>query len=744
MGRCEQQATLRGRPGLGPLHGVRAGFAYAARAVASTLERTLGLRDGEGPRTFRLFALVFLVTATAVLARSAQREIFLAAYPRSAISDAFLWAAGVLCVASLGLSAAALRLGLLRLTQVMLAVGVAVMAAGWALLGLWPSGAPMFIYVGVEVMVSLLLSQGWAVAAEAVDVRSAKRLLPLVGFGAGLAWTVGGLTVGALARVTGPGLILALAPLSLVGAFFVLQLVAARDLSDAARRPPPTNEGGFLASLGSGLRFIVTEPLLRVLALLITLELVVEKVTDLQLLAAAQERFATQSGAISSFMGLFYGLTGAFTLLTPLVSGRILSRFGSTRALMAGQLWVMLGSLLFLLWPSFAVVVALTGGDRIIKQAIGGAARSQVMGALPTARRVQAGTLLRGVLAAVFSALAAVGLKAIPPDLPVQWLSVASVLLMAGLLLVTERFLRRAYLGALQSTVDRTRLDLDGAGDAQELDREQLATLADELVSPDEARASLAVSLLGAADIALARPLLQQALSHASPEVRAQAAAVMGRLGSAQDVRFVVDALGRAGDGEREDLVRTAAIKALVDLKALSAFEALAGLVQAENPRVRALARAARARLLALGAGGGRGAGLELVGFEAMLRSPEATERSAAAWAVGEVGLGVTEVRSHFAPLLADVNPDVRRAAVGASGQFDDEGIVRALVYALEEPATSSAAFDAFRGLSDEGVTQVRGGAQGRAQRHHLAHRLGPLARRRGARHRPALWPARP
>ena len=56
----------------------------------------LGLRDGESAKTGRLFAFIFLMTASLVLARSAQRGIFLAAYPRSAIPDAFLLSAAVL------------------------------------------------------------------------------------------------------------------------------------------------------------------------------------------------------------------------------------------------------------------------------------------------------------------------------------------------------------------------------------------------------------------------------------------------------------------------------------------------------------------------------------------------------------------------------------------------------------------------------------------------------------------------
>ncbi|MHB8872655.1 MAG: cyclic nucleotide-binding domain-containing protein, partial [Myxococcaceae bacterium] len=662
---------------------------------------SLGLREGEGSRSARLFAFIFLLTAAAVLAKSAQREIFLAAYPRTAIPDAFLLSAAVLCLASIFISTLAERLGLRRLMQGMLAAGGLLLVGGRLAMEYLPRQAPMGVYVAVEVMISLLITQGWAVASEAVNVRSAKRLLPIVGLGAGIAWTVGGLAIGALARVVGPTTLLVLSPLLLALASVLLRVVWRLDITEERTTAPA--EEGLWRSLTGGLRYIVSEPLMRVLAVIITVELVVEKVTDLQLLSVAQERFAGQSGGIASFMGLFYGLTGAITLVAPIVTARVLSRFGSTRAMMTAQLWVLGATLLFLFFPLFAVVVLLAGGDRVLKQSLGGPARSQVFGAVPAVRRAQAGALLRGVLAAVFAALAAVALKALPATVPVHWLSAGSAGLMLCLVLLTGRHLRKSYLVALQRSVDRTRLDLDGARETTELDSEQMATLGLELGSGDEGRASLAVSILGAADIKVARPLLRKALGHPSPEVRAGSALAFGRGGAPQDA----EALSKALTLSPEEEVRCACLKALAELGAVEAAEGIVPLCEDPSPRVRALARASRARLLEQGGGAGKGAGAELVAFESMLASKVPQEREAAAWAMGQVPLGQTRLRAGFTPLLADSSLLVRRAALGASGQFHDEVIVRALVFALEEPTTSSAAFDAFAQLGDAGVGQV-------------------------------------
>jgi CRP/FNR family cyclic AMP-dependent transcriptional regulator len=633
-----------------------------------------------------------------VLAKSAQRELFLAAYPRSSIPDAFLLSAAVLAVVSLVVSALTERLNLVPLMRWLLLGGAGLLGLAFVTVHVWQAGGPMTAYVTVEVLMSVLLSQAWGVASEAVDVRSAKRLLPLVGLGAGLAWTAGGFAVSGLARWLGASTLLLLAAGSLLGALSLLQLVARHDLRVERRRAAAEP---FFIGLASGLKAVFTEPLARVLAVLITVELVVEKLTDFQLFALAQQRFVGQPGGVAAFMGLFFGVTGAITLLAPLVSGRLLTSFGSTRVLVAGQVWLLLGALAFLAFPLFGVVVVLTGGDRVIKQALTAPARSQIFGALPAKRRAQAGALLRGVLAALFGALAALVLKALPSSLPVQYLSLGAAVLLVGLVVLTARTLRQAYLAALQRSVDTSQLDLDGPGAKRPLYREQLVMLEAELSSSDEGRAVLAVSVLRAGEPSTTRPLLHRALSHPSAEVRALAVVTLGQAGNPDDVELVLATLTAA----REDEVRAACLEALAELKAVAALPALTPLCAASAPSVRALARVCRARLLEVA--GTPGADTELSTIEAMLSSGNEDERRAAAWAIGRIPLHSDELRARFTPLLGDGSLDVRRAAIGASAQFADEGILRQLVSALEEPAIQAAAFEAFTRLNDEGVTSV-------------------------------------
>ncbi|HEX4620370.1 MAG TPA: HEAT repeat domain-containing protein, partial [Myxococcaceae bacterium] len=511
------------------------------------IAENLGIREGEAARTARLFAFIFLMTSSIVLAKSAQRGIFLAAYPRSAIPDAFLLSAAVLAVASLCTSALAARVNLKWLVQILLVAGAVLVAAAAAAVKSGRTWAPMATYVLVDALSSLLLVQGWAVTSEALDVRSAKRLLPLVSVGAGLAWTVGGLSVPELVKWMGAPALLMRVPLVLLAAVVALEVVARFDLQ--AKDAHPQRAVGFFAGAADTLKYIFSEPLMRVLAAVITLDLLVEQVTDFQLFSVAQEHFSAAPGQITGFMGAFYGVTGAVTLIAPFTfSGRVLIRLGSSRSAALAAIWVLLLSVLFVVEPSFAIIVLVAGGDRVLKQSLSSPARTQILGAIPAVRRAQAGAVLRGILASWFAVVGAGVLKLLQHELPVRWLSIATAVMAVILLGVILGYLRRGYVIALQRTVDKRRLDLDAPGEShlRQLDREQVGLLTEELKSLDPERAGFAVTMLANGQAPLARPLLIQALRHPASEIQAQAVEVLSSFGDRADAEPIAAVLEKS------------------------------------------------------------------------------------------------------------------------------------------------------------------------------------------------------
>ena len=455
------------------------------------------------------------------------------------------------------------------------------------------------------------------------------------------------------------------------------------------------------AGARQGLKYVRSLPLLRVLAVVAVVSQLMEQVLDFQLFAAAQDYYQTSPDSIAAFMGWFYGVTGAAAMVSQLLfSGRILSRFGSAPAVATMPAWVVLGSLVFFAFPSFGILVLLRGGVRVMKQALASPARAQIQTAIPSIRRAQAGALIRGVLAPLFYAAGGGALALLPEHSDIRWLSFPAAVLGLGGVLVVVRRLRPSYVSALRRSVDRRRLDLDAAAGARSgvLDAEVVKEVAADARSADEDRALFAVSLLGSLDPVQSRDALRQATSHTSPAVRARALDVLAAMGDPANADVVLAAL--QDDPTTE--VREACLGALAACGVSPPPDVIHRLLQDTDPEVRAFTLACLSRVE--GAAGDAEKNGHSEGLARMFEASAATERVAAARAVGVAGLDTSRWVERLAMLLDDPEVEVRAAALRAVGRLGAPELIPAVVSAFSHPETTPAAFDAFASVPDESL----------------------------------------
>ncbi len=454
------------------------------------IARVLHLGEGELGRASRLVALIFSLSAALVMIKSAQSGIFLMAYPKTMIPWAFFASAITLSCASLATVPLASRLGAARLLRVTLIACALALLSARALLASRVHFAPFVLYVIVEAVAGVVLIHGWGVVSQATTARSAKRLLPIAGAGATLAWTFVGLLVVPLAHLFGaPALLLFAAGLFLAMVPLVM-VIRARDLAaHVSRRKAST-----LAEWGKALAYLRAVPLLRVMAVLSILALVTEQFMDYALMTAAHERYATEASC-AAFFGRYYGVTSAITLaFLLLLSGRVMLALGTSRTLLLTPITTIGAAIAAALAPTFATAVALRAVDRVLKQSIWGSASEQTQTPLPPIERVQSRALVRGVLApAAYACTAAV--LAFMPRVSARSLFVATLVGVLVMVLVCTRGVKRAYRDALRRAIDERTLDLDEM-EPKSFDAETRATLLAELGSSDEMRAGLAAELL--------------------------------------------------------------------------------------------------------------------------------------------------------------------------------------------------------------------------------------------------------
>lgn len=535
-------------------------------AMREALRRWLAIPDGHEARAGRLVAMVFLMSAAMVLLKAAQSGLFLEAYPRSAIPWAFAVSAVVLALASSLCVSLSPRLGPGRLASASLLVTAGLMIL-LRLLVFTHAGPIYFVtYVVIDASLGVLVVQVWSTAAVACDARTSRRLLPVAGIGAGLAWTLGGFTVPLLTKVIGAEELLLVAPGLLFATWLVLRRVCALDVDPQARRGK--RRLGLLAAWKEGFRFVARDRLMRLAAALATLALVTEQFMDYTLMATARETLGSAE-AISGFYGTFYGVTSACGLvLLAGLSGRLLAGLGATRSLLVTPLAIAIAAAAAVVLPGLATAVVLRGVGRVLKQSIASSANEQMQTPLPSVRRSQARAAIRGVLAPAAYGICALGLAFVPDHVDTRWLAGLAVLTSGTMVVLVLARARKVYRDALHRAVDERRLLLGPgrAPAAANLDADACRALEEELTSEDVERAALAAEVLGLSDAPRSAASLRRGLTHEAPAVRLAVVRGLARHaveGEPDDDRALEPLFAEALAAERERDVRRALIGTL-------------------------------------------------------------------------------------------------------------------------------------------------------------------------------------
>jgi hypothetical protein len=494
----------------------REAFLQTAAGVAAT---ALGIPEGSGARALRMLTLIFSMSGALVMMKAAQSGLFLSAYPRSAIPWAFAASAITLASASSLAVVMAPRLGTVRLARATVSGCAAALVGLYFLIKLDVAAMRFVLYVIIEAASGVLVIQVWSVASAATDARSARKLMPIAGIGAGLAWTVFGLLVRPLSRWLGAEALLLIAPLLLGLCLFLIRAMWRNDLQEAQPRPRSTS---LIEGFRDGFRFVGTQPLMRLLAALALLSLVTEQFMDFHLMSMARVAYGDADG-ISSFFGTYYAATSFISLfLLAGPSGRLLSSLGATRSLLLFPSLIVGLATVAILLPGLTTAVLLRGCARVLKQSIWSSSTEQLQTPLSGVRRGQARSAIRGVLAPGGYAVTALLLAALPESADARIAATLAGLSALTMALVIARYARKTYTRALHQAVDERRWEIGSprtrvpAG----IDADTYNAFREELEGDDAERAALAAEILAGAEGRQSAAILSVGLRHSSPDVR--------------------------------------------------------------------------------------------------------------------------------------------------------------------------------------------------------------------------------
>ena len=491
------------------------------------VQRLLDLRPGELERGLLLFAYLFLVISSFVVAKAVRDAMFLDQFgalllPYADIAVALLvglWISVYLRIAG-------------RTTIRDLQFGSLVFFAVNCLVFWWLSKvthAPWLtpvIYVWVGMFGVVAPAQVWTLANYVLTTREAKRLYGFIGSGATTGWIVAGYLTQVTVKRFG-------AEATLVG--IAIALMAAALLVSRIWRKRPVADGTVTAShrvvgtssVWTSLRLIATSPYLTSIAAVILLSSFTTAVAGWQFKAIASHSIAGRN-ELAAFFGRFNFYAGIIALcLQWLLTGRLLRKLGLAFALFVVPVGLALGSIGLLAFKSLAAVIALRGIDQTLRYSIdrptvellylpvSAQETNQVKSFIDTVvwrlgDGLAGGTIL---LAASLGQMAAVQVTWVNLFLLGGWLTAAWVA-------------QRLYVTNLQDSIQTYRLDVERAA-AMGLDRQATDLLSQQLAGRDPTEVLYALRMLGAGNSHSTHPAVRGLLSHEDPEIRREAIRVL-------------------------------------------------------------------------------------------------------------------------------------------------------------------------------------------------------------------------
>ena len=255
------------------------------------------------------------------------------------------------------------------------------------------------LWLGKEVLNSLISLMIWGVAGVVCDTRQAKRLFPLFNASFILGQVIGGFATGLLVRVIGTENLLIVWAISLIFSFLFSRAVLAHAQLDAApqRRSRHLRQPTLSQEMQRGFQYVRTSPLLISISLSTIFFSILYFSIALPFSRAVTAQFPDEN-TLATFLGVFNGLTTAGAFLTSLfLANRLFARFGIMACLFAFPLIYAFGFGALIFAPLFSIIIVFRFIQMLSLSGMADPAWQTMFNVVPNEKRDQVRAFVGGV-----------------------------------------------------------------------------------------------------------------------------------------------------------------------------------------------------------------------------------------------------------------------------------------------------------------------------------------------------------
>jgi AAA family ATP:ADP antiporter len=416
------------------------------------LKKLFNINPGEGLPTLILFIYFFAFVAISITGSAARDAYFLNMVNRDYLPLMFLAVAIVLTLVIEIYSRLSKNRDLIQTTTIsglvfaFSLVFIQNQLEGWVI---------PFLYVWMEVITVITITQFWILAADIFNPRQAKRLFGLLGSGGALAAIIIGSSIKYYVSFFGSGNLLFIT----IGFLGVVILMANLIRPYRNTNEPKYDSTKKAKKQQSGKLFT---PYLKSLAIIIGLAAIVSVIIDYQFKMTAVAAFPIQDDLVN-FFGQYYAVTGIATIVIQLfVTSKLLSRFGILVVILILPVFLMLGSFGFFITPILATIYISKFSDQVFKFSLHNAAIQLFWIPVKNTIKIKLKPIIEGSIRTGLQGLSGVLIFIAVTifNIPIHYLSLSIVLII--IFWIIKSFpLKRLYVDALQSAIEKRQLNFE-------------------------------------------------------------------------------------------------------------------------------------------------------------------------------------------------------------------------------------------------------------------------------------------
>ncbi|WP_239619273.1 Npt1/Npt2 family nucleotide transporter [Cohnella mopanensis] len=636
-----------------------------------------------------LFGYLFCVVSAATVGRTAADTLFLSQYDSSMLSYMYLPQAVTLLLVGIIYQRICGRFRTDQLVAVVILMAGLLALMSRIAIGMEVNGILPVIYIGYDVLNFLMIVSFWQFATATMDQRKAKRTIGWVGSGGILGGILSGFGLKLLVQPLGTeNLIYVYAGFQLLSLLFVL--LVNRKISNRSEVFNVKNtpkKPGRATEKQQGLFQAV--PHLRYVAIVAGTIVISLTLIDYQFKIIL--RGSLQNEALAGFMGSFYGYAGILALLVQFfMSGKLITRFGVTTAILVFPFVLFTGSALLLIMPVVAIATMVKGSDKVLGDTVYSSVSQLIMFPIPPEWRGRAKGFLDGIVRNGAKGIAAISLLLLSQKLSIEQFSYIILgLITCGMVAAIK--IKKAYLRMLLTTLQSKTMSMRD-DNVNLMDPASIQVMVEALRGSDKQQAMYAFQLLQGLPEFDVKPYMGELLQHPSEEIQ---------IAILQSIQLTVPL-------EAEPLlyslmdspiirIRSNAILAIAAYAKESNMERIVDLLKENESQIRSVAIAGLIKYYGI-----EGMFHAVGALKEMLGSEREEERTAMANLFGVIG--ISSFYKPLIPMLGDSSDRVRIGALKSAKSLRIPELIPYIVPLLEESSTRQQAIEAMAAYEENGI----------------------------------------